>query len=393
MAAAKTQDFEKAAAFRDKMFALEETLEKQVSVATDFKDRDILAVAGSQESSLITALFVRGGYLLGTRHFTFSEILSSDEELIGAFIRQYYATNHFIPQEILVSIPLEDAVLLGDWLGSIKGKRVKILWPQKGERARLVKMATWNAENRLKDLITAAETKADILARLQKRLKMARTPERIECFDNSSISGAEPVAAMVVFEKGIPKKSSYRKYKIRTITAPDDYAYLAEALKRRYSKEEADQPYPDLLIVDGGRGQLNIAVSMMKALHLEGKFELIGIAKKDEKKGESKDKVYQAGRVNPVTFDREGDLLLFLQQIRDEAHRFAISFHRKRRSMATLRSALDTIPGIGAKRKKTLLQHFGSIQKIRAATLDELSVLPGLNRKLAEAVQKALAAA
>jgi len=390
VSAAGAQDFERAAVLRDKMFALEKTLEQQVAMSTDLKDRDVLAIARNPDVSLITQLSIRGGYLLGSRHFNFSETLSNDAEMIGAFIRQYYERAHFIPKEILVPLSLEDAPLIEDRLKTIKGQKVSILWPKRGEKARLIDMASQNADNGLKDLIASRSRDMEILARLQKRLKIDRTPARIECFDNANISATEPVAGMVVFEKGKPKKSSYRKYKIKTVAEQNDYAYMAEALQRRFGKGEESKPFPDLLMIDGGKGQLNIAVSVMKELKLQENFEVIGIAKRDEKKGETRDKIYKQGRANPISFGREEDLLLFLQRIRDEAHRFAISFHRKRRSKRSMRSVLDTVPGIGNKRKTTLLKHFGGIEKIRAASFEELSTLPGMNRQVAEAVQEAL---
>jgi len=388
--AADNQDYETASALRDKMFALEKTVEKQVVVSTDFIDRDVIGIAGSYELSLITVLIVRSGLLIGTRNFTFSETLSTHTEIIGTFIRQYYEKEPFIPREILTPILLEDSVLFEECLKNIKGKKVSIMWPRRGEKARLQKMADRNADIRLKEEIASLSTDMKMLARLQKRIKIKRFPERIECFDNSNISGKEPVAGMVVFEKGKSEKSSYRRYKIKTVSKNDDYAYMDEVLRRRYGKEEKSKPYPDLLVVDGGKGQLNIAVSVVKDLKIEGKFDIIGIAKKDEKKGEVQDKIYKPGRVNPVNFGKEGDLLLFLQRVRDEAHRFAISFHRKRRGKASMRSVLDTIPGIGKKRKQILLKHFRSIKKIRAATIKELSAVPGISCKAAEVVRERL---
>ena len=215
-------------------------------------------------------------------------------------------------------------------------------------------------------------------------------PERIECFDNSNISGSEPVAGMVVFDRGKSLNSDYRKFRIKTVTEHDDYAYMFEVLKRRFSKGDESKPYPNLLMVDGGKGQLNIAVAVMKELKLMGEFEIIGIAKKDERKGEIQDKIFKPGRSNPMNFGRDGDVLLFLQRIRDEAHRFAISFHRKRRTKDALGSVLDTIPGIGKKRKTLLFQHFKSIKDIRTASLEELSALPGINRRLAEEIRRSL---
>ena len=386
ISAAENQDYETAAVLRDKIFALEKTVEKQVVVSADFIDRDVIGIAGSYELSLITVLIVRGGFLLGTRNFAFSETMSTDTETIGTFIRQYYEKEPFIPREILSPILLEDSALIEECLKNIKGKKVSILWPRRGEKAKLLEMADRNADISLKEHIASLSTDMEMLARLKKKIKINRLPERIECFDNSSISGKEPVAGMVVFEKGKSKKSSYRRYKINTVYKHDDYAYMDEVLRRRFGKGEKSKPYPDLLVVDGGKGQLNIAVSVVKDLKIGDRFDIIGIAKKDEKRGEVQDKIYKPGRVNPVNFGKEGDLLLFLQRIRDEAHRFAISFHRKRRGKSSMRSVLDTIPGIGKKRKQILFKHFRSIKKIRAATIEELSAVAGMNRKAAEAV-------
>ena len=390
ISAANKQHYEKAAVLRDKMFALEQVIEKQVAVTNDFKDRDVIGFAGSYEYSMITVLFVRSGFLLGTRHFNFSEIMSTEEEMIGAFIRQYYEKAPFVPKEVLIPTPLDDAFLLEELLSSIKGKKVSILEPKKGEKLRLVKLASRNAENSLKEFRDSAATDTEILIKLQKRLRMDKIPQRIECFDISSISGTEAVAGMVVFENGKPNKSLYRKYRLKSVEAQDDYACMAEVLKRRYVKGDKSKPYPDMLMVDGGKGQLNIAVSVIKSLKLEQKFQIISMAKKNESKGETQDKIYKPGQVNPANMGRGGESLLFLERIRDESHRFAISFHRKRRGKRFIRSALDSIPGVGKKRKTTLLKHFKSIKKIRAATLEELSTLPGINRKIAEAVKKTL---
>lgn len=392
ISAADNHDYETAAALRDKMYALEKTVEKQVAVSADFLDRDVIGIAGSYELSLITVLIVRGGFLLGTRNFTFSETMSTHTEIIGTFIRQYYEKEPFIPKEILTPILLEDSVLIEECLKNIKGNKVSIMWPRRGEKARLLEMADRNADISLKEEIASLSTDMKMLGRLQKRIKINRFPERIECFDNSSISGKEPVAGMVVFEKGKSKKSSYRRYKINNVSKHDDYAYMDEVLRRRYGKRKKSKPYPDLLIVDGGKGQLNIAVSVVKDLKIEGRFDIIGIAKKDEKKGEVQDKIYKPGRANPINFGKEVDLLLFLQRVRDEAHRFAISFHRKRRGKSSMRSVLDTIPGIGKKRKQILLKHFRSIKKIREASIEELSSVPGMNSKAAESVAGSLEA-
>ena len=387
---AREQAFERAARLRDKIISLERTIEKQIAVTTDFKDRDVFAIARSAECSVVTVLSVKGGFLTGTRHYSFTETLSTGAEMMAAFIRQYYERHPSVPDELLVSIDPEDAVLTAEWLGNLKKKKVKILQPKRGEKAQLVAVAIHNAENELKSLIASRSAEMDLLLRLQNKLKMVRLPERIECFDNSNISGTQAVAAMVVFEKARAKTSFYRKYRIKTVTEHDDYAYMAEVLKRRFGKGEASKPYPDLLMVDGGKGQLNIALAVTRELNLTEKFDIIGIAKKDETKGETRDKIFKPGRANPLSFGRDEDLLLFLQRIRDEAHRFAISFHRKRRRKISLQSALDTIPGVGKKRKAALLQHFKSVKNIRAADPEEIGALPGFSRSVAKSIQKAL---
>ena len=390
ISAAKVHDFEKAAVLRDKMFALEQTLEKQVAVTNDFKDRDVLGVARSDENSMLTILFIRSGFLIGTRNFKFSKTMSTDPEMIGEFIRQYYDATRFIPKEILTPKPPEDAFLTEEILSTIKGQKVKILSPKRGEKVRLIKMAYQNAQNSLRELIADMSRNSQLFIRLQQRLKMDRTPFRIECFDNSSISGKDAVSCMVVFEKGKPNKSLYRKYKLQTAIAKDDYACMAEVLYRRYGKDKTSKPYPDILMVDGGKGQLNIAFSILTSLKLEKKIQLISIAKRNDKKGETQDKIYKPGQANPVNLGREGDLILFLERIRDEAHRFAISFHRKRRIKTLMHSSLDSIQGVGEKRKLILLKHFKSIKKIRAATLEELSALPGISHNLAKTIKNGL---
>jgi len=389
LAASEIQAFETAAKLRDKIFALEKILEKQVSVTGDFKDRDILGMARSPARSLIILMCVRQGYLLGTRDLDFAETLSTDEEIISLFIRQHYEKDSpFVPKEIFVPVVLEDALLIEERLSKIKGEKVSILCPRRGEKARLIRMAIRNAENRLKTLIASSAAEADILIRLQQKLRTDRPAERIECFDNSNIMGSNPVAGMVVFQHAKPLKSGYRKYSVQTVAGPDDYASMEEVLRRRYGKGEKSEPYPDILMVDGGKGQLNIAVSVIRELGLEGKFDIIAIAKKDENIGETQDKIYKPGQANPVNFGTEKDLLFFLQRIRDEAHRHAVSFHRDRRSRTLTKSVLDAVPGIGKKLKQRLLGQFGSISGIRSATIEELSAVPGMNRTLAEAVKE-----
>ncbi|MBU1052457.1 MAG: excinuclease ABC subunit UvrC [Proteobacteria bacterium] len=387
--ASQVQDYELAAAYRDKMFSIQKTLEKQIAVTNDFMDKDVFATVRDNDLSVITLLPVRSGYLQDARHFNFKETVISDSEMLGGFIRQYYEKINTIPEEVIVSSEMDDATLIEEWLSELKGNRVRIYAPKRGERFEIVKMALYNAQNELQKIISSITSSTDLLERLQKRLGMEKIPTRIECFDNSNISGTNPVSAMVAFENAKPAKSFYRKYSIKTVKEHNDYAYMAEALKRRF-RINNEIIYPDLLMIDGGKGHISIVSKILSDMNLTGKFKLIGIAKKDESKGEAEDKIYLPGRSNPVNFGRERDLLFFLQRIRDEAHRFAISFHRKQIRKKLIHSALDDINGIGKKKKEMLLKHFGSIKKIRAAAIEELSALPGITVEIAKCIKEVL---
>ena len=255
---------------------------------------------------------------------------------------------------------------------------------------RLVKMAVENAQTRLKIIAEEALAGKALLLRVEKRLRLNSFPERIECFDNSGLSGKNLVAGMVVFINGKPDKTCYRRYTIKNVDLQDDYACMREVLERRFKKNNKNKDFPDVLMVDGGKGQLNIALSVLENLGLKNTFDVIGIAKKDVARNETQDKVYMPGRSNPINFGKEIETLFFLQRIRDEAHRYAIAFHRRKRSKIALHSILDEIPGIGKKRKAALLKQFKSFKKIRDASLDELTGVSGINRKVAKAVKTAL---
>lgn len=388
--AAEQLDFESAAALRDRMQALEKTLERQVTVTTDFLDRDVIGISGNTEFRILTVMTLRRGFLQGIRHFELTQVPAEPGELIAQFMGQYYQETHGIPIEVLVPALPDNVALLQDTLSEWKMRRVRIRQPVKGEKRRLLEMAENNAANTLRERIRKASQEADVLEGLKRRLHMDRLPQRIECFDNSNLAGTNPVSAMVVFAEGRPFKSGYRRFAIRTVVAPDDYASMAEVLTRRYQKINAANPQPDLLLVDGGKGQLGIAVSVLTELGLAGRFSVAGVAKKDIQRGEFEDKIYLPNQANPVNLGRDGRLLLLLQQIRDEAHRFAITFQRKQRNRAMVGSALDRVTGVGSKRKALLLKHFGGIKQIRAATVEELSELPGINFALAKAIKESL---
>lgn len=388
--AAAKQDFELAAVLRDRLFAFEQTLERQVSVTTDFLDRDVIGISGNSDFQVVSVMTLRRGYVQGIRHFELIHAAPERGELMAQFLGQYYQDAHHLPVEVLVPHLPENTTLLEETLSEWKGRRVRIRQPRRGEKRRLLEMAIDNADNTLRERLSQATRDAAVLEALRERLHMDRAPLRIECFDNSNLAGTNPVSAMVVFINGIPHKAGYRRYAIRTVAAGDDYASMFEVLSRRYGKLTPTNPEPDLLLVDGGRGQVNIAVAVIDRLGLQGRFAIAGIAKPDLRKGESEDKIYLPNRANPVNLGPDGRLRLLLARIRDEAHRFAVTFQRKRRMRATVVSALDRINGVGPARKALLLSHFGSITKIRAATVEELSALPGIHPSLAEAIKQAL---
>jgi excinuclease ABC subunit C len=388
-AAADSQEFERAAALRDKMFALEKTLERQVSVTSDFKDRDVVAMVGKDDITAVVLLRVRGGFLLGSRQFDFESAVGTDERKMSAFLRQFYSDQQEIPPQILVNHLPDDMEMIASGLSGQRGSKVSIGIPRRGDKSSLLQLAVQNAQKVLDDCSDRRGVNLDLLERLKKRLGMRHLPTRIECFDNSNLSGTLPVAAMVVFEQGAPCPSGYRRYRLATGVKGDDYAYMDEVLRRRLGKGPESLPLPDLLLVDGGKGQLNVALSVLEALGLHDQLAVAGIAKKNEASGETEDKVYLPGRANPLRFGKDSDLLLFIQRVRDEAHRSAVTFQRRSRGKQSLKSALDSLSGIGPKRKASLLRHFESMDKIRAATVEELKSIPGISASIAESLHAA----
>jgi len=390
LAAARAEEFETAAKIRDKIFALEKTVEKQIVVTTDFVDRDVIGMTRNDMYTVIDLLLIRKGFLQGVRHFAFKDTISSEHEVLDSFIKQYYRNADYVPKEILLPVALLDAAVYKDWLSGMKGSKVNLLVPKRGNKIRLLNMARENAESRLQKMVDELSAQTDLLSKLQKKLRLQQLPQRIECFDNSGMMGKNLVAGMVVYVDGKPHKKAYRRFTIKSVDLQDDYACMNEALERRFKENRHTSELPQLLIVDGGKGQLNIAVNVLERLNLKNAFDVIGIAKKDVQKKEPQDKIFKPGRVNPVNFGMDIELLYFLQRIRDEAHRYAITFHRKKRTKTALRSNLDDIAGIGKKRKAALLKKFSSLKKLSQAPVDEIADVPGMNQKMAQSVQKAL---
>jgi excinuclease ABC subunit C len=390
LTAAENQEFEKAAKLRDKLFSFEKVFERQVVVTTDFMDRDVISIARNSQYTLVLLLKIREGIMQGVVQYSLKDVISSDSEIVSAFLRHFYASAPFIPDEIIIPVMIEEIDFFVNWLSDAGRKKIKIIRPHHGDKAKLLQMAFQNAENRLMALTAEQEVRNNLLIHVQKNLKLIRYPRRIECFDNSGISGRQLVAGQVVYVDGSPDKSSYRRYAIRTVDTQDDYACMQEILTRRFSAERKDELFPDLVMVDGGKGQLNIAVSVLKKLGISHRVDIISIAKSIKKNGKIQDKIYKPERVNPINLNEKGDVLLFLQQIRDEAHRYSIAFHRQKRAKATMQSFLDGVPGIGRKRKMLLLNHFSSISDMKRASVDDLKKLPGMNRTIADSILEAI---
>ncbi|HTR51158.1 MAG TPA: excinuclease ABC subunit UvrC [Kofleriaceae bacterium] len=395
---ADREDFEVAAALRDSIAAVERTLAKQHVVQDDFVDQDVWGLYREADTVEVVVLFVRAGKLVGRRAFQQKDQELPDAAVIAEHVQQYYATGTYVPDEVVVGVELEDAAVLADWLSAARGKRVKIVEPRRGVRARLVELADRNAaasaaSRRGRDADSEAQ-----LAKVADRLGLARPPRRIECFDIAHIQGTDTVAAMVTFVDGAPARGLYRKFKVRSV-GNDDFASMYEVLTRRFKRTldaGADDPAwarPDLLVIDGGKGQLATALAALADLGVplggETGVEVIGLAKERELEGGSApDRIYRRNVKDSIALRANSPELYVLARIRDEAHRFANTFHRDRRTKQSLRSELDDIPGIGATRRQRLLKHFGSVRAVRHATVEDLAKAPGMNRKAAEQVAK-----
>jgi len=387
--ASEALNFEEAARLRDQIAAIEQTLEKQKAVSQTPNDQDVFAFHRRGNAWEFQVLFFRRGILVGNKAFHFPRLNLPEEEALSAFLRQYYAEEPSIPHEILLPLPIEDERLLAEWLSEKKVARVEVHAPQRGEKKSLVEMAGKNAENSFQKRVGETETLALILQELKEKLRLKTVPHRAECFDISNLFGTLAVGSMVSFLDGRPEPSHYRHFKVHAPSFPDDYAMMYEILRRRYGKLEPGGEKPNLLIVDGGKGQLNVALAVLAELGLQD-ISAVGLAKD---KGPSlrkiaektADKVYLPNVKDPVLLGRSASLR-YLQRIRDEAHRFAIRYHKKLRGKHGLRTLLDDIPGIGEVKKKALLKEFGSPQKIQEASPDRLSQVGPMTHRDAQTV-------
>jgi len=378
--------FEKASELLQIIRHIEETLEGQhVDRIQSGINADALAIFREGEEVILTQLIFRGGKLTGSRYFDFESIVEDDVELLETFMQQHYEKNE-LPHEILLPILPEDSEALEDILSNEK-RRVHLLAPQRGEKKALVEMALANAQATFKKEKDANALREKTLLEMQDRFHLSRYPERIECFDNSNIAGTLVVSSLVVFTNGARDPKRYRKYKIKSAVGSDDYAAMREALERRYKRAKAEDDLPDLLIIDGGKGHLNVARKVLSELEIVS-VDVIGLAKEEGRhdRGATLEQVFLPDIKDPIMLKRNSPVLFLLQQIRDEAHRTAISFHRNLHIKRNVRSAVDDIPGIGPVKRKILLKHFGSLKKIKEATEEQLRDVPGLSQANIKAI-------
>ena len=384
-AAAEGEHFEEAARLRDRIVKIDRTLERQRVTQTSAIDQDVMGIARQGSAVDLQMLFVRGGLLIGRKDFFWPEGADTpDEELVRSAIEQFYNKDGLPPKELLIPVSLEDKPVIEDWLSQKKGESVRLVMPERGAKHQLLLLAEENAAAAVANHLRDQEIDRQAVEELRRLLRLPRAPRRIECFDISNTMGDQSVASMVVWEEGQAKKADYRKYRIKTVEGANDFASMQEVVARRYH-ESQELPLPDLVMIDGGLGQLMAATEGLRAI---GRTDLamIGLAKA---RGDKEERIFLPGRKNPILLNPSSPATHLLQRIRDEAHRFAITYHRKLRGKALVASELDGIIGIGAIRRNRLLKTFGNLEKIAGATDDQLR-RAGLDAKTVGEVRKAL---
>jgi len=395
--ASERLEFERAARLRDQVRAIQRLGERQAVDLGRYVDADVFGLAREGPEACVQVFFVRGGNVIGRDHFALDGAQDEPEAVVlASFLSQFYQAATFVPELVLLPFPVREQALLQAWLSERRGKAVRLRVPRQGKERALVEMAAVNAREALQAMRVKALAQRGALRQaleaLAEELDLPGPPRRIECYDISNIQGAHAVGSMVVFVDGQPRPAEYRRFRIKFTPGPNDFAMLQEVLRRRFRRardaaargdeEESFARLPDLLMVDGGKGQVSAAHDVLRDLGL-GHIPLVGLAKRFEE-------LYLVDMAEPVVLPRDSQALYLVQRIRDEAHRFAVTYHRKVRDKAGMESVLDSIPGIGPKRKKALLRKFGSLQAIREAPLDEIAATPGFTRALARKVLESI---
>jgi len=394
--AAEFLDFEKAALLRDQIQAIDRVIEGQKIAATVRGEQDVIAFASDKDQACVQVFLIRSGKLIGRESFVLQGTSSEEpKQIMSSFIKQFYGSAPYIPPLLLLQHPVEDKTIIENWLRSKRGAKVHIQMPHRGNKKQLVKIVAENAEQGLQQLKIKQATPSDLtaaLAEIERELHLPRLPSRIECYDISYIQGIAAVGSMVVFEQGKPKSSHYRRFRIKTVSGANDYAMLQEVLRRRFKRSNlessnASSPstwtaLPDLVLIDGGKGQLNAALSVMEETGA-GVVPTASLAKENEE-------VFIPQQTEAISLPCSSPGLQLLQRLRDEAHRFALGYHQNIRKKETFTSVLDTIPGIGPNRKRALLKQFGSVQAIRKASTEELAATRGMRQSVAKKIKEYL---
>lgn len=388
--ASRETRYEEAAIFRDKIQAVQTVFDKQKIISISLQDQDVIAYCSEKDQAMAQVLIIRDGKMLSEKIFKMKSLKEMEEdETLSSFLKQYYAEEVVLPAEILLPHPVEDSDLIADWLSEKKGTRVRLEVPVIGKKRDLVRMAEENARFAMRMEHDKGDVGTRSLEELQTALGLKHFPEVIEGFDLSHISGSHSVGSMVVFENALAEKSKYRRYKIATVKGIDDFAMLREVMTRRYRRLlNEGSPLPNLVLIDGGKGHLNSGREVFEALGLLDRIDLACIAKGKYRNNLDTDEVHLLSKKEPVLFKENSSSRFLMQRIRDEAHRFAISYHRRLRGKEALSSPLENIQGIGKKRRLLLLKQFGSLENIRNASVEELTTLPGITLSLAEKLRQ-----
>ncbi|HZP46125.1 MAG TPA: excinuclease ABC subunit UvrC [Candidatus Binataceae bacterium] len=390
-------EFEEAARVRDRVRAIEKTVERQTVLHHWGGDQDVFGLYRQGGFIEAIVLMVRHGKLTSTQAWSFQDLEFPDEEVLADLLTQFYAGARFLPDEVIVPVELDDAAVRAELWSERRGRKVEIIVPQRGDKLRLLEMANQNARQSFSSRRDNETTREQMLEELRKRLHLRNSPKLIECYDISNLQGAMVVGSQATFDEGQPQKALYRRYRIRSFEGQDDFASLYEVLSRRLRRAKEEGEFPDLWVIDGGKGQLNVAVEVLKEHDLFEQIDVISLAKQhvlNDRRAraveKSEERVFLPNRKDPIVLPKNSTALFLLVRIRDEAHRFAITYNRELRRRARLRSVLDDIEGIGPVRRRALLRHFGSLRRIREASVEQLALVKGVNRELAEEIRRHL---
>lgn len=384
-------EFEQAAMYQRTIQQIEKTIQQQHVDLPQGGDADLIGLYREADEVSLCLMFVRAGKLMGSRVFPFSNTVQDNDEIVESFLLQHYDKESVPAKEILLAEPLKIAGVIEEVLTGIHGFKVDIYAPQRGQKKALAELAAINAKNAFHQEKDALALKEKTLLAMQEAFRLPHYPKKIECFDNSHLGGTEQVSVMVCFTDGMKDTKGYRTYKSRLAVGGDDYASMREVLLRRYTKAKEENTLPDLVIIDGGKGHLNLALKVFEELNVIT-VDVIGVAKEEGRhdKGITQEQVFLPNVKDPILLKKNSPILFFLQEVRDEAHRFAITFQKKQRSKKLVRSSLDAIEGVGPVKKKALLVHFGSVKAIKEASEDDLCKVAGINGALARQILQSL---